>query len=268
MVLAPEHPLLDTIVPSEWPVDVQVAWKGTFGLDVSPAEAVARYREFAGVKSDLERQSEGREKTGVFTGAFARNPTNGWSIPIFVADYVLMGYGTGAIMAVPAHDARDFDFAREFGLPIDGVVRPPDAWLRERGLTADTPAEEWPEAYVGDGVAMHSSNAGVSLDGLETAQAKQVIGEWLEREGVGAPTVTYKLRDWLFSRQRYWGEPFPIVYDEEGLPVALPESMLPVELPELADFEPRVLADDDAETMPEPPLARAESWVERRARSR
>ncbi len=261
MVLAPEHPLVDAIVPAEWPADVPTAWKGTFGLDGRPAEAVARYREFAGVKSDLERQSEGREKTGVFIGAFARNPTNGWSIPIFVADYVLMGYGTGAIMAVPAHDQRDFEFAREFELPIVGVVRPPDAWLRERAVDADTPAHEWPEAYGGDGVAMHSAHDDLALDGLATPDAKRAIGEWLEHEGAGAPTVTYKLRDWLFSRQRYWGEPFPIVYDERGLPVALPDAMLPVELPDLDDFEPRVLADDDADTVPEPPLARAEQWA-------
>jgi leucyl-tRNA synthetase len=262
MVLAPEHPLVDEIVPAEWPEDFPISWKGTFGLDVSPAEAVTRYREFAGVKSDLERQSEGREKTGVFIGAFARNPTNGWSIPIFVADYVLMGYGTGAIMAVPAHDQRDFEFATEFELPIDGVVRPPAGWLRERGLEEDVPSDTWPEAYSGDGVAMASTNDYVALDGLETSVAKRVIGDWLEQDEIGTRTVTYKLRDWLFSRQRYWGEPFPIVYDEDGLPVALPESMLPVELPDLQDFEPRVLDEDDADTMPEPPLARAGQWVE------
>jgi leucyl-tRNA synthetase len=197
----------------------------------------------------------------VFTGAFARNPTNDWSIPIFVADYVLMGYGTGAIMAVPAHDQRDFEFAGEFELPIVGVVRPPDAWLRDRGVTGDPPADEWPEAYSGDGIAMHSAHGDLSLDGLDTPDAKHAIGEWLERVAAGAPTVTYKLRDWLFSRQRYWGEPFPIVYDEQGQPVALPDSMLPVELPDLDDFEPRVLADDDASTVPEPPLARSEQWV-------
>ncbi len=149
MVLAPEHPLLDEIVPSEWPDanlaadlgDMPAEWKGIFGTDVLPPEAVQRYREFAEQKSELERQAEGRDKTGVFTGAFAKNPTNGWNVPIFVADYVLMGYGTGAIMAVPAHDQRDSEFAHEFNLPIAGVVRPPDGWLRERGVDADTPAE-------------------------------------------------------------------------------------------------------------------------------
>jgi leucyl-tRNA synthetase len=268
MVLAPDHPLLDEIVPTEWPDatlasdldDMPDSWKGIFGVDRLPSEAVAAYRDFALQKTELERQAEGREKTGVFTGAFAKNPTNGWNVPIFVADYVLMGYGTGAIMAVPAHDQRDLEFAREFDLPIAGVVRPPDGWLRDRGVDADTPASEWPEAYVGDGVGMNSTNEEVSLDGLPTPDAKQLIGEWLEGSGNGEPSVIYKLRDWLFSRQRYWGEPFPIVYDDDDNPIALPESLLPVELPEMIDFEPHILADDDP-SPPEPPLARAEDWV-------
>ncbi|HXY91529.1 MAG TPA: class I tRNA ligase family protein [Acidimicrobiia bacterium] len=268
MVLAPEHPLVDEITASEWPDatlaadigDMPDAWKGIFGVDVLPGEAVRRYREFAEAKSELERQAEGREKTGVFTGAFAINPTNGSHIPIFVADYVLMGYGTGAIMAVPAHDERDFEFAREFDLPIEGVVRPPDGWLRDRGVDADTPAGEWPEAYEGDGVGTNSSNDRVSLDGLPTPDAKHRIGEWLDATDAGSAAITYKLRDWLFSRQRYWGEPFPVVYDEDDRPVALPESMLPVELPEMTDFEPRILAEDDP-SPPEPPLARTDDWV-------
>ena len=263
MVLAPEHPLVDHIVPNEWPdalfsdelTDVPAAWRGIFGTDEYPAEAVRKYREFAAVKSDLERQAEGKVKTGVFTGAFAINPTNGAHIPIFIADYVMMGYGTGAIMAVPAHDQRDFEFAREFELPIVGVVRPSDDWSAERGIDPMASANDWPEAYVGDGAAMASANDGVSLDGLDTPAAKAAINDWLEAQGLGEPTVTYKLRDWLFSRQRYWGEPFPIVYDDDGAPRAVPESMLPVELPELTDFAPTVLADDDADTEPEPPLA-------------
>ncbi len=270
MVVAPEHPIVDAIVPPEWPdailtdavADVPAAWRGIFGTDVGPPEAVRRYREFAAGKSELERQAEGRVKTGVFTGAFARNPTSGDAIPIFIADYVLMGYGTGAIMAVPAHDQRDFEFAREFDLPIRCVVAPDDDWLAERGLDRAAPAGEWPEAFVGAGAAVASANVGVSLDGLATDDAKRVIGEWLAREGLGTPTVTYKLRDWLFSRQRYWGEPFPIVYDDDGLPVALPAAMLPVELPELHDFAPRVLDEDDHSTDPEPPLARVADWVE------
>jgi leucyl-tRNA synthetase len=258
MVLAPEHPLVDRIVAPSWP-GCPPAWRGLFGIDGAPPDAVARYREYAAQKTDLERQSEGREKTGVFIGAYAQNPTTREQIPIFIADYVLMGYGTGAIMAVPAHDERDFEFAREFGLSIKGVVRPPDAWLDARGVTADD-ADAWPEAFVGDGVAMASTNAQVSLDGLDTADAKQRIGEWLTKSYYGRPTISHKLRDWLFSRQRYWGEPFPIVYDVDGRPVALPESMLPVELPDVTDFEPRVTDDPDA--LPEPPLGRAEQWVE------
>ena len=260
MVLAPEHPLVDQIVPDQWPQDSPFEWRGTFGLDKSPAEAVASYRAFAGAKSELERQAEGKEKTGVFTGAFAKNPANGWNVPVFIADYVLMGYGTGAIMAVPAHDQRDFEFADEFHLPVEKVVQPSDAWLRDHGVAADAPAADWPEAYSGDGVAVNSSSAALDLDGLTTAEAKVRIGEWLESAGCGAPAITYKLRDWLFSRQRYWGEPFPIVYGDDGRPIPLPESMLPVELPEISDFEPRILADDDT-ALPEPPLARAEDWV-------
>ncbi|HET9729977.1 MAG TPA: class I tRNA ligase family protein, partial [Acidimicrobiia bacterium] len=267
MVLAPEHPLVDVITANEWPDDTVAndwssnaldVWKGVFGLTEPPPGAVRRYREFAAAKTDLERQAESREKTGVFTGAFAINPTNGARIPIFIADYVLMGYGTGAIMAVPAHDQRDFEFARAFELPIVPVIRPDDAWLTEH-IASATDATDWPESYVGDGVAINSANDDVSLDGLPVDEAKRVISEWLERKGLGRATVTYKLRDWLFSRQRYWGEPFPIVYDERG-PIAVPESMLPVELPEVSDFEP--VTSDDPDALPEPPLARAVDWVE------
>ncbi len=274
MVLAPEHPLVDDITPAEWPGaslgedlnDIPVSWRGIFGAEGDPAEAVRRYREFASQKSELERQAEGKEKTGVFTGAFATNPVNDQPIPIFVADYVLMGYGTGAIMAVPA--------PRPARLRVRAGVRPPDhggdpaarGWFDERGIAADTPAEEWPEAFVGDGAAVRSANDDVSLDGLAVADAKRTITEWLEAQELGSATVTYKLRDWLFSRQRYWGEPFPIVYDEHDLPVAVPESMLPVELPEIMDFEPEIVA-DDAESVPAPPLARGRVG-DRRSRDR
>jgi leucyl-tRNA synthetase len=267
MVLAPEHPLVDVITPNQWPDDELGndfasneldAWKGIFGATDPPPDAVRRYREFAASKSDLERQTETKEKTGVFIGTYAINPTNDARIPIFIADYVLMGYGTGAIMAVPAHDERDFEFAREFELPITPVIRPSDEWLAEHDADPDD-ASTWSEAYVGDGVAQNSSNDEVSLDGLRVDEAKRVITEWLERAEFGRRAVTYKLRDWLFSRQRYWGEPFPIVYDEVG-PVALPEEMLPVVLPEVADFEP--VTSDDPDALPEPPLARAPDWVE------
>ena len=179
----------------------------------------------------------------MFTGAFAINPVNDERIPIFVADYVLAGYGTGAIMAVPGQDQRDWDFAEEFDLPIVRTVQPPDGFDGQ--------------AFLGDGLAINSG----FLNGLDVATAKTRIIEWLEANDRGEGAITYKLRDWLFSRQRYWGEPFPIVYDADGLPVALPESMLPVELPEMVDFEPKIVA-DDVETLPEPPLARAEQWVE------
>ncbi|MGZ6886532.1 MAG: leucine--tRNA ligase [Acidimicrobiia bacterium] len=268
MVLAPEHPLVDVLVPSDWPgaeigeelSEIPAVWKGIFGVDGGPADAVRKYRDFTAQKSELERQAEGKEKTGVFTGAFAVNPVNGERIPIFVADYVLMGYGTGAIMAVPAHDQRDFEFAREFELPIACVIQPPAAWCAEHGVEPTTPATEWPEAFVGDGVGINSANDDVSLDGLGVAEAKARITEWLERNGLGEATVNYKLRDWLFSRQRYWGEPFPIVYDEHDLPVAVPASMLPVELPEITDFEPEIVEDNEA-SVPAPPLARAEHWT-------
>jgi leucyl-tRNA synthetase len=267
MVLAPEHPLVDALVPTDWPgaligdewSEVPAAWKGIFGTDVGPPAAVRRYREFAAQKSELERQAEGKDKTGVFTGAYAINPVNDARIPIFVADYVLMGYGTGAIMAVPAHDQRDLEFAGEFDLSVEGVIQPPADWFAARGIDADAPAGEWPESFVGDGVAVNSANADVSLDGLGVDAAKAAITEWLVAQDVGEATVNYKLHDWLFSRQRYWGEPFPIVYDDLDLPVAVPESMLPVELPEIVDFEPEIVA-DDAASVPAPPLSRAEAW--------
>jgi leucyl-tRNA synthetase len=251
MVLAPEHPLVDALVAPAWPGEHPASW--TLGA-ADPAAAVAAYRRQAGSKSDVERQVESREKTGVFTGAHATNPTNGASIPVFVADYVLMGYGTGAIMAVPAHDQRDFEFAQVFGLPIVEVVSRPDDWPSD--------PRAWPEAWHGDGVAVASSNDSVSLDGRAVAEAKSTINAWLEATGAGHGTVNFKLRDWLFSRQRYWGEPFPIVYDETGLPIALPESMLPVELPEVDDYSPRTFDPDDEHTSPEPPLARAEHWLQ------
>ena len=253
-------------MPGEWPgatlgeelADIPAAWRGIFGAEVGPAEAVRRYREFAAQKSELERQAEGKEKTGVFTGAFAINPVNDERIPIFIADYVLMGYGTGAIMAVPAHDQRDFEFAREFELPITCVIQPSADWLSDHDCTLG--ADSWPESFTGDGVGINSANDGVSLDGLPVAEAKAAITEWLTARGVGEATVNFKLRDWLFSRQRYWGEPFPIVYDDQDLPIALPESMLPVELPEIIDFEPEIVEGNDA-SVPAPPLSRAEAWT-------
>jgi leucyl-tRNA synthetase len=246
MVVAPEHELVDRLVPASWPDGTKPAWTGGHA---TPREAVDAYRKFAAAKTDVERQADAKEKTGVFVGAFATNPANGAQIPVFIADYVLAGYGTGAIMAVPGQDERDWEFAEVFGLPIIRTVQP----------SADFDGK----AYTGEGPAINSSAPqSVSLDGLGVTDAKQKIIEWLEANGHGQGAVTYRLRDWLFSRQRYWGEPFPIVYDETGLPVALPDSMLPVELPEVADFSPKTYDPEDADSTPETPLSRASEWVE------
>ncbi len=224
-VLAPEHPLVDRITTPE------------------QRGAVAAYREAAARKSDLERTDLQKTKTGVPTGATATNPATGEAVPVWIADYVLASYGTGAIMAVPAHDARDHAFALAFGLPIVGVVDGGDVSA---------------EAFTGDGPHVRSSNLdrlgndGVSLDGLSNADAKRAMIDWLVASGSGAGKVQYRLRDWIFSRQRYWGEPFPLLHTDEGIkPVA--ESALPVVLPELASFEPT--------GSPEGPLGTATDWL-------
>ncbi|MFF5334244.1 leucine--tRNA ligase [Streptomyces sp. NPDC013181] len=251
MVLAPEHELVERIIPAAWPDGTHPVWTGGHA---TPAEAVTAYRKQAAAKSDVERQAEAKDKTGVFTGAYATNPVSGEQIPVFIADYVLMGYGTGAIMAVPAHDARDFAFARAFELPVRCVVEPSDG----RGTDAST----WEDAFASyDAKLVNSANDEISLNGLGVADAKARITEWLKERGVGEGTVNFRLRDWLFSRQRYWGEPFPIVYDEEGIAHPLPESMLPLELPEVDDYSPRTFDPDDADTQPETPLSRNEDWV-------
>ncbi|WP_042367969.1 leucine--tRNA ligase [Streptacidiphilus neutrinimicus] len=252
MVLAPEHELVDSIVPAAWPsADLPAEWTGGYA---TPTEAVDAYRRQAFAKSDVERQADAKTKTGVFTGAYAVNPVSGELVPVFIADYVLMGYGTGAIMAVPAHDSRDFAFARAFQLPMRCVVQPSD----DRGTDPST----WDDSFDSyDAALVNSKNDFISLDGLGVADAKKAITDWLASQGIGEGTVNYKLRDWLFSRQRYWGEPFPIVYDEDGVAHSLPQSMLPVELPEIEDYSPRTFDADDANTQPETPLSRAEEWV-------
>jgi leucyl-tRNA synthetase len=216
MVLAPEHPLVARIV--------------------TPAQraAVQAYVAEAARKSERSRMADTDEKTGVFSGAFATNPVNGARIPVWIADYVLASYGTGAIMAVPGHDERDFAFAQKFSLSIVEVVRGGDV----------TSA-----AYAGDGVAVNSG----FLDGLPTAEAKRSITAWLRERGLGEGTVSYKLRDWLFSRQRYWGEPFPVIHTEDGTTKLVPESDLPLLLPDLDDFRPT----GEFET----PLSRAKTWI-------
>ena len=245
MVLAPEHGFLDTwltqgVVPAQWPEGTPGGWTGGAA---TPRAAIEQYRLFAAKKSDLERTELAKEKTGVFTGVYALNPVTSHPIPIWVADYVLASYGTGAIMAVPGHDTRDFEFAGKFKLPVLQVVRPPEG-------------VPW-QGYVEDGVAVNSANAELRLDGLPTPEAKRVITDWLEARKRGRKTINFKLRDWLFSRQRYWGEPFPIVWktDANGHAYheALPESALPVRPPQLDDYKPT--ADG------QPPLARATDWV-------
>ncbi|MGE2727053.1 leucine--tRNA ligase [Mycolicibacterium pulveris] len=238
MVLAPEHELVDTLTAAQWPADVDERW--TYGA-ATPREAVAAYRSAIAAKSDLERQ-ENKTKTGVFLGAYATNPANGQRIPVFIADYVLIGYGTGAIMAVPGGDQRDWDFATQFGLPIVKTVA--------GGDDSQGP-------YTGDGEVINSDY----LNGLSVADAKEAITKRLEAEGRGRARVEYKLRDWLFARQRYWGEPFPIVYDADGRAHPLPESMLPVELPDMPDYAPVSFDPDDADSEPSPPLGKATDWV-------
>ncbi len=238
LVLAPEHDGVDSLIAPAWPQDVDPQW--TLGC-ATPAEAVAAYRGAIAAKSDLERQ-ESRTKTGIFLGSYATNPVNDAPMPIFIADYVLAGYGTGAIMAVPAHDQRDWEFARKFGLPIVEVIAGGDISQA---------------AYGGDGVLVNSGD----LDGMTVAAAKAAITRRLECDGRGRARTEYKLRDWLFARQRYWGEPFPIVYDSDGRPHALAEAALPVELPDVQDYSPVLFDPDDADSEPSPPLAKATEWV-------
>ena len=238
LVLAPEHELADGLVAGQWPDGVDPRWTGGAA---TPAEALAGYRRSIAAKSDLERQ-ENKTKTGVFLGSYATNPANGQQIPVFIADYVLLGYGTGAIMAVPGHDQRDWEFADAFGLQILEVIAGGDVTQ---------------EAYTGDGTLVNSG----FLGGMTVADAKQAIIARLEADGRGRGRVEYKLRDWLFARQRYWGEPFPVVYDAEGRAHPLPDSMLPVELPDIADYSPVLFDPDDPDSEPSPPLNKATEWV-------
>ncbi len=254
MVVAPEHPLLDEVPPT-WPEGTRAAWTG--GHE-SPVAAVAAYRREAAGKTAVERQADAGKKTGVFSGHLAVNPLTGTTIPVFTADYVLMGYGTGAIMAVPGGDQRDYEFARAFELPVIYTVAP------EGGLPEDLDA-----AYTGDGVTINSPApelgeipaSDLVLNGLSVADAKAATIAWLEARNLGEGTTTYRLRDWLFSRQRYWGEPFPIVWDEDDRPVAIPAELLPVDLPDVPDYAPRTFEPDDVHSMPEAPLGRNDDWV-------
>ncbi|MGL6236370.1 MAG: leucine--tRNA ligase [Segniliparus sp.] len=239
MVAAPESELVDALVPDQWPEGTSPEWTGGAA---TPAEAVAAYRAKVANRGERERQEE-KTKTGVFTGAFAVNPITEERIPLFVADYVLVGYGTGVVMAVPGHDQRDWEFAKTFGLPVAEVVSGGDV---ETG------------AHTGDGKLVNSG----AWDGLSPSEAKAVAAQDLERRGVGRAQLQYKLRDWLFARQRYWGEPFPLVADSSVDQVfPLGDAQLPVLLPEIEDFRPIVFEADDADSRPSAPLKKAGAWL-------
>lgn len=234
MVIAPEHPYVEKLTTAE------------------QKQAVDDYVRQASLKSDLDRTELSKEKTGVFTGSYALNPVNGKKVPIWIADYVLISYGTGAIMAVPAHDERDYEFAKQFEIPITAVVDPGDAVSadeRQQVLAGE-------QVFSGQGTAINSGE----FDGTPTAKFKTKITDWLSEHGVGQEAVNYKLRDWLFSRQRFWGEPFPVLHELDahgkatGRVRAVPEDQLPVELPQLDDFKPH--------GRPEPPLDKAsDDWL-------
>jgi leucyl-tRNA synthetase len=224
LVLAPEHPLVRKISAEDY------------------TEKIEQYIRQASLKSDLERTELSKDKTGVFTGAYAINPANVESMPIWIADYVLSHYGSGAIMAVPGHDSRDHEFAAQFELPILPVVRPED--------------EEWDitkSAFTGEGIAVNSASDRLDINGLKTAEAISKTIDWIEKENIGSRRIQFKLRDWLFSRQRYWGEPIPIMYFEDGSRRALDLDELPLLLPEVEEFKPAGTG--------ESPLATVEEWI-------
>ncbi|HRE58257.1 MAG TPA: leucine--tRNA ligase, partial [Candidatus Kapabacteria bacterium] len=231
VVLAPEHPLVSLVTTDD------------------NKHRIADYREKAAIKSDLERTELAKEKTGCFTGSYALNPATGKEVPIWIADYVLGHYGTGAVMAVPAHDDRDHEFAQQYNLPIVQVV----AHVGHE-ISDENPIDLSKAAFTDDGVNIESENDEVSLNHLLTSQAKTKIIEWLENSGNGKGTIQYRLRDWLFSRQRYWGEPIPIIFFEDGTKRAMDYDELPLLLPELQEFKPSGTG--------ESPLATVESWVQ------
>ena len=246
LVLAPEHALVDELSTGAYGPTAPPKWRaGGFpgadafcGEGASPREAIAAYRAWVAGRSDIDRQADAKTKSGVFLGAYAINPASGLRIPIFIADYVLMGYGTGAIMAVPGQDQRDWDFAEQFSLPIVRTVLPPEGFDGK--------------AFLGDGPACNSG----FLDGMGVTEAKAAACAWLEEQGRGQKRTIYKLRDWLFSRQRYWGEPFPVVFDQDGNHHAIAPAALPVTLPELEDFQP--IESED----PTPLLGKAVDWIQ------
>ncbi len=231
MVLAPEHPLVNQITSAE------------------QKDAVQAYQKQTSAKSDLDRTDLNRQKTGVFTGGYAINPVNGEKIPVWISDYVLMGYGTGAIMAVPAHDERDFEFAKAYRLPIRPVYDPQDQEEKVR-QEIKRGALCWP----GEGIAVNSAHVDLSLNHLSVEDAKKTIVAWLEKNQAGKAAITYKLRDWLFSRQRYWGEPFPLLKFDDGTIRILEDDELPLCPPEISNYKPTAEGNS--------PLAQAKEWVE------
>ena len=236
LVLAPEHPLVE-MVTSE-----------------SQREAVVAYCREAANKSDMDRTELNTDKTGVFTGAFALNPVTGGEIPIWIADYVMISYGTGSIMAVPAHDTRDFEFAQKFNIPIKCIINPHATECEAAGMRVED-VLDGKACWTGNGRMIDSANdRGLDINGMEVADSKKRTIEWLEEQGIGEASVKYKLRDWLFSRQRYWGEPFPVIHMEDGSIRLVPVNDLPLTLPEMEDFKPSVSG--------EPPLAKAGAWVD------
>jgi leucyl-tRNA synthetase len=235
MVLAPEHPFVEKITTSEH------------------RPAVDKYRAHAERMSDLDRTELNTEKTGEFTGAYAVNPVNGDKIPIWIADYVLITYGTGAIMAVPSHDTRDFEFAQKFNIPIVCIIEPDAAEAKAEGVSVED-VLAGKACWTGNGRMINSANDdGLDINGMEVKDSKRTTTEWLESRGIGKGAVNYKLRDWLFSRQRYWGEPFPVIHMEDGSIKLVPEDELPLELPEMAEFKPSGTG--------ESPLANAAEWL-------
>ncbi|MFV0590915.1 MAG: leucine--tRNA ligase [Draconibacterium sp.] len=230
MVVAPEHELVSELVTDD------------------KKDAVDAYVKAAALKSDLDRTDLAKEKTGVFTGRYAINPINNAKIPVWVADYVLTGYGTGAIMAVPAHDTRDFEFAKEFDIPVICILDPKEAENRGEILAGNA-------CWTEDGVYINSASTetGIDINGLNKAAGIANVIAWLEEKGIGKATVNFKLRDWLFSRQRYWGEPFPVIHWEDGEVTLVEDANLPLELPDLEEYKP-------GETG-ESPLANAEDWL-------
>ena len=250
MVLAPEHPLIEKILPDQWPDYTPEKWKGTNEIArINPKAAWQSYLNSTISKSDMDRGDLNKDKSGVFTGAFATNPVNSEKIPVWIADYVMMSYGTGAIMAVPAHDDRDWEFAKRFDLPIIQVVAAVCDRPASNEETSDDHRASLHSAFTETGTAVNSG----FLDGLPTADAKAKMIDWLEEKSLGQRRIQFKLRDWLFSRQRYWGEPFPIVW-KDGLHHAIPESELPLLAPPLEDYKPS--------GTPEPILTKATEWVQ------